>query len=53
MSDESTGASEPAASDGYKIGQDNVRPFGLDLHNPVFFISGLVIVAFVLFVLAF
>ncbi len=37
----------------YKIGQDNVRLFGLDLHNPVFFISGLVIVAFVLVVLAF
>lgn len=37
----------------YEVGQDNVRMFGLDLHNPVFFISGLVIVAFVLIVLAF
>jgi len=38
---------------GYVLGQHNVRPFGLDLHNPVFFVSGLVIVAFVLVVLAF
>ncbi|MEQ8587474.1 MAG: BCCT family transporter [Thalassobaculaceae bacterium] len=34
----------------YEIGQDNIQkqvgPFGLDIHNPVFFISGLVIVAF-------
>ena len=37
----------------YKIGQDNVRLFGLDLHNPVFFISGLMIVVFVLIVLMF
>ena len=37
----------------YKLGQDNVQLFGLDLHNPVFFISGLVIVAVVLIVLAF
>jgi len=38
---------------GYVLGQHNVRPFGLDLHNPVFFISGLMIVGFVLVVLAF
>jgi betaine/carnitine transporter, BCCT family len=31
----------------YRIGQDNIRPFGLDIHNPVFVISSLVIVAFV------
>ena len=37
----------------YKLGQDNVNLFGLDLHNPVFFVSGLVIVAFVLIVFAF
>ena len=34
----------------YEIGQDNIQkqvgPFGLDIHNPVFLISGLVIVAF-------
>ncbi|MEN8719967.1 MAG: BCCT family transporter, partial [Oceanococcaceae bacterium] len=31
----------------YEAGQDNVRPFGLDLHNPVFFISGLLVMIFV------
>ncbi|ESR23873.1 BCCT family transporter [Lutibaculum baratangense] len=41
----------------YEIGQDNITtsigPFGLDIHNPVFMISGLTIVAFVIFTLAF
>ncbi len=37
----------------YEIGQDNVRPFGLDIHNPVFLISGLTVVAFVILTLAF
>ncbi|TPW29194.1 BCCT family transporter [Martelella alba] len=41
----------------YEIGQDNITtsigPFGLDVHNPVFAISGLTIVAFVLVTLAF
>jgi betaine/carnitine transporter, BCCT family len=41
----------------YEIGQDNITthigPFGLDIHNPVFLISGLTIVAFVLLTLAF
>ncbi|MHA1537836.1 MAG: BCCT family transporter [Alphaproteobacteria bacterium] len=40
----------------YEIGQDNIQPslgpFGLDIHNPVFVISGLTIVAFVIFTLA-
>jgi len=36
----------------YELGQDNIRPFGLDIHNPVFVISGVVIVAFVLLALA-
>ncbi len=40
----------------YEIGQDNIQttlgPFGLDIHNPVFMISGLSIVAFVFFALA-
>ncbi len=31
----------------YEVGQDNVQIFGLDVHNPVFAISGLTIVAFV------
>ena len=41
----------------YKVGQDNivvnVGPFGLDIHNRVFAISGLTVVAFVLLTLAF
>lgn len=37
----------------YKVGQDNITLFGLDIHNPVFMISGLTIVAFVLFTLMF
>ena len=37
----------------YEVGQDNVQIFGLDIHNPVFGISGLTIVAFVFFALVF
>jgi len=41
----------------YQIGQDNIErqfgPFGLDIHNPVFAISSIIIVAFVLVTLAF
>ena len=41
----------------YQIGQDNVvmqiGPFGLDIHNRVFMISGLTVVAFVILTLAF
>ncbi|KAA3634695.1 MAG: BCCT family transporter [Proteobacteria bacterium] len=41
----------------YEIGQDNITaqigPFGLDIHNPVFMISGLAIIAFVFLTLAF
>jgi len=37
----------------YEIGQDNVEVFGLDIHNPVFAISGLLIIAFVLITLMF
>ncbi len=40
----------------YEIGQDNVEgtlgPFGFDIHNPVFLISGMSIVAFVFYALA-
>ncbi|KRS10505.1 BCCT transporter [Roseovarius atlanticus] len=40
----------------YQIGQDNIEtkigPFGLDIHNPVFLISGLAIMAFVFYTLA-
>ncbi len=41
----------------YEIGQDNIEtnlgPFNLDIHNPVFMVSGLTIVAFVFLTLAF
>ena len=41
----------------YTIGQDNIQPklgrFGLDIHNPVFAISGLTIVVLVFFALLF
>lgn len=41
----------------YKVGQDNivlsVGPFGLDIHNRVFAISGLMIIAFVVLTLSF
>jgi BCCT family betaine/carnitine transporter len=49
------GAANPIETD-YTIGQDNIQkrfgPFGLDIHNPVFLISGLSIVAFVFLALA-
>ena len=37
----------------YNVGQDNIQMFGLDVHNPVFLISGLTIVGFVLITLMF
>lgn len=50
------GDANPIDTD-YKIGQDNISarvgPFGLDIHNPVFLVSGLAIVAFVFLTLAF
>lgn len=58
--DENTGIPAPeGASDlietDYEIGQDNIEtqigPFGLDIHNPVFLISGLSVVAFVIYAL--
>ena len=36
-----------AAPTRYKIGRDNIRPFGLDIHNPVFVVSSLTVIAFV------
>ena len=58
MSDETANQGIPAPEGAanlieteYEIGQDNIQarigPFGLDIHNPVFAISGLAIVAFV------
>ncbi|MEM9147245.1 MAG: BCCT family transporter [Pseudomonadota bacterium] len=48
----SAGSGEGQFSTDYKMGQDNIRPMGLDIHNPVFVISSLVIIGFVLLALA-
>lgn len=37
----------------YKPGQDNIRLFGLDVHNPVFIVSAVSIIAFVFVALVF
>lgn len=38
---------------GHKIGQDNIRVLGLDIHNPVFMVSAVLVVAFVIGTLIF
>lgn len=52
---EPEGASQIIDTD-YEIGQDNIEtqigPFGLDVHNPVFLISGICVIAFVFYALA-
>ncbi|MBP2281274.1 BCCT family betaine/carnitine transporter [Psychrobacter sp. PL15] len=35
----------------HKVGEDNVNILGLELHNPVFFVTALAVIAFVLFAL--
>ncbi len=42
---------EPATD--YEVGRDNVQIMGLDVHNPVFFVSAVLIVAFVILTLIF
>ncbi|MEJ2603340.1 MAG: BCCT family transporter [Gammaproteobacteria bacterium] len=37
----------------YEVGQDNVQALGLDFHNPVFLISGVTVILFVVFTLSF
>lgn len=37
----------------YEVGQDNLEMFGMDMHNPVFFISAVLIVGFVVVTLMF
>ncbi len=64
MTDETTnqGIPEPEGETAiidteYDIGQDNIEgsvgPFGFDIHNPVFMVSGLTIAGFVFYALAF
>ncbi len=43
---------DPDFQTDFELGQDNIRPFGFDIHNPVFLISSLLIIAFVLLALA-
>ncbi|MEM6986105.1 MAG: BCCT family transporter [Pseudomonadota bacterium] len=38
---------------GYEAGSDNIRPFGLDIHNPVFLVSASIITLFVVVSLSF
>lgn len=45
-------APHPIRTD-FAIGRDNITPFGLDIHNPVFVVSGLSIIVFVLITLMF
>jgi BCCT family betaine/carnitine transporter len=47
-----TGMSQESKSE-FEVGQDNITPFGLDIHNPVFLVSGITIILFVLYTLMF
>ncbi|MEP1207449.1 MAG: BCCT family transporter [Rhizobiaceae bacterium] len=49
---ESSTDKEMEFSTEYEMGQDNIRPMGLDIHNPVFMISSIIIFGFVLISLA-
>ncbi|MEO1689523.1 MAG: BCCT family transporter, partial [Pseudomonadota bacterium] len=49
---EEIGAKHQEYSTDYEAGQHNIRPMGLDIHNPVFLISSIVIFGFVLLSLA-
>lgn len=54
---DATTSPQPAEKTGeyttdYEIGQHNVRPLGLDIHNPVFAISSVMVVGFVMLALA-
>ena len=32
----------------YEIGQDNIRTWGMDIHNPVFLVSAVLVIVFVI-----
>lgn len=44
---------ETAYSTDYEVGQDNIELFGMDLHNPVFFMSAVLTLTFVIATLIF
>jgi BCCT family betaine/carnitine transporter len=46
--DQSTAPPEDIYTSDYQVGQDNLRGLGLDIHNPVFLISSITIVVFVI-----
>ncbi|MBJ7536491.1 BCCT family transporter [Marinomonas transparens] len=48
MSNKSPDASREEYNTSYKVGQDNVQFLGLDVHNPVFGTSALIIFAFII-----
>jgi BCCT family betaine/carnitine transporter len=52
MADVFQDAPNPVETD-HEVGQDNIQVMGLDIHNPVFFVSAIVIVGFVIFALMF
>jgi len=35
----------------YKLGQDNIKKWGMDMHNPVFFISAIIVILFIILTL--
>jgi len=47
------GSTEGEAVTEYSMGSDNIRPFGLDIHNPVFLVSAGIIIIFVVLSLMF
>ena len=49
---ESESSLDPDFQTDFELGQDNIRPFGLDIHNPVFLISSVLIAGFVILSLA-
>jgi len=35
----------------YRLGQDNIKKWGMDMHNPVFFISAIIVIVFIILTL--
>jgi BCCT family betaine/carnitine transporter len=52
LKDEQESAPNPQDSE-HKIGEQNIQVFGLDIHNPVFVVSALLVVVFVIATLLF
>lgn len=53
VDDKKSRTSGPDTITDYVVGQDNVQTMGLDVHNPVFAIAAVLIIAFVVFTIAF